>query len=325
MVVMYTTMPVLMGRMMCSVGPLVPVRGRLVRLVEDGAYTKNWVILDILSNLLIVTVSFLFLGFSAAEKPNVPLRVLAGGYVVQCLIHVVLVWFEYRRVARRRRREIDLEAASAAVASAQGSVAYKCDSLNMMASFVWGIVGLYWVKSGGKLLKQNAPLLYRLTMAYQACDLIFEMFCLAGIVMCCLLPCMIRIRYTVAGQEGAPEADLNVLPKYRFHMSSNGEKPSVGAGVMVPMDTGNGDSAAECVLLPEDAWVRIKPNASDSLAFIIHPFLSQACIGLKLDQLVQCPNPPLMISLGYLGKITEGARTDFINNGNLNGTFSIQI
>ena len=55
-------------------------------------------------------------------------------------------------------------------------------------------------------------------------------------------------------QEGASEADLNVLPKYRFQVSNDENKPDVGAGRMIPIES-NASSylAVERVLLPEDA------------------------------------------------------------------------
>lgn len=40
------------------------------------------------------------------------------------------------------------------------SVAKRCESVNTMASFLWWIVGFYWVVSGGEVLLQNAPRLY---------------------------------------------------------------------------------------------------------------------------------------------------------------------
>ena len=54
-------------------------------------------------------------------------------------------------------------------------------------------------------------------------------------------------------QEGASEADLSVLPKYKFHILSNGEKTVVGAGKLVPVETTSGYLANERLLLPEDA------------------------------------------------------------------------
>lgn len=132
-----------------------------------------------------------------------------------------------------------------------------------------------------------AVYLCRLTVVYLAFDVFFAIFCvvlacLIGIALCCCLPCIIAILYTVAGQvcnlpcpnnkpsycepfsyclcllcsskqEGASEADLSMLPKYRFQASNDDEKHGVEAGVMVPLETGNGYLPSERVLLPEDA------------------------------------------------------------------------
>ncbi|KAF3432112.1 hypothetical protein FNV43_RR26851 [Rhamnella rubrinervis] len=127
-----------------------------------------------------------------------------------------------------------------------------------MVSFLWWIVGFYWVVSGGDLLLQNAPCLYWLAVVFLAFDVFFAIFCvvlacLIGIALCCCLPCIIAILYAVAGQEGASEADLSILPKYRFQISSNEWKPAVGAGKMIPIETGSEYLATERVLLPEDA------------------------------------------------------------------------
>lgn len=56
-------------------------------------------------------------------------------------------------------------------------------------------------------------------------------------------------------QEGASETDLSVLPKYRFQVSNDENKPDihVGAGRMVPVESNVGYLAVERVLLPEDA------------------------------------------------------------------------
>ncbi|KAH9622717.1 hypothetical protein KSS87_002555 [Heliosperma pusillum] len=266
-----TTLALLLGRAAGRRGPSMMVRETAARELEerraDWGYSKPVVAVDMLWNMVFVVVSVVMLFCTVGENPDVPVRVWVGGYAVQCLVHVVLVWSEYRR--RSRRREVDLEAGNdsdgdddAAAGffgnSGQGSLAKRCESLNTMVSFVWWIIGFYWVVSGGELLLQNAPRLYWLTVVYLAFDVFFAIFCvvlacLIGIALCCCLPCIIAILYTVAGQEGASEADLSVLPKYRFQMSRNGEKPGVGAGVMVPMDTSSGYLATERVLLPEDA------------------------------------------------------------------------
>lgn len=54
----------------------------------------------------------------------------------------------------------------------------------------------------------------------------------------------------VSQQEGASDADLSMLPKYRYQVSN---KPSRGDGVMVPVETSSRYLTTERVLLHEDA------------------------------------------------------------------------
>ncbi|KAF6150793.1 hypothetical protein GIB67_020876 [Kingdonia uniflora] len=98
----------------------------------------------------------------------------------------------------------------------------------------------------------------RLAVVFLAFDVFFAIFCVAlacmiGIALCCCLPCIIAILYAVAGQEGATESDLSILPRYKYQISGNEEKLSAGAGSMVPIATPGADLTDERVLLPEDA------------------------------------------------------------------------
>ncbi|KAK4357718.1 hypothetical protein RND71_023328 [Anisodus tanguticus] len=52
--------------------------------------------------------------------------------------------------------------------------------------------------------------------------------------------------------EVASEADLSSLPKYRFHLCKDEEKPNAGAGKMVPIETSSRYLANDRILLPED-------------------------------------------------------------------------
>ncbi|XP_021746814.1 E3 ubiquitin protein ligase RIE1-like [Chenopodium quinoa] len=287
-----TALALLLGRAAGRRGPSMLVRETAARELEerraDWGYSKPVVALDMLWNMVFVVASFVMLIFTFDENPNVPIRVWICGYAVQCLVHVLLVWMEYRRrrrsgsVSARRGRDddVDVEAGEAGEfrgrydldgndsdgdddgvmfgGSAQSSFSKKCESVNTMASFLWWIVGFYWVVSGGEQLLQDAPRLYWLTVVYLAFDVFFAIFCvvlacLIGIALCCCLPCIIAILYTVAGQEGASEADLSVLPKYKFQASANDEKIDVRAGVMIPVESSSGYLASERVLLPEDA------------------------------------------------------------------------
>ncbi|RRT55475.1 hypothetical protein B296_00048442, partial [Ensete ventricosum] len=69
------------------------------------------VALDIGWNLAFAAVSVAVLGATTRERPNTPLRVWVAGYALQCVVHVLLVWAEYRRRRRRRssngRQDVD--------------------------------------------------------------------------------------------------------------------------------------------------------------------------------------------------------------------------
>ncbi|KAF5950137.1 hypothetical protein HYC85_012130 [Camellia sinensis] len=54
-------------------------------------------------------------------------------------------------------------------------------------------------------------------------------------------------------QDGASDADLNILPKYKLQISGCEEKPGVGGGRMVRVETSGGYLANERILLPKDA------------------------------------------------------------------------
>ncbi|KAJ4838952.1 E3 ubiquitin protein ligase rie1, partial [Turnera subulata] len=279
-----TTLAALLGRATGRRGPSMLVRETAARELEerraDWGYSKPVVALDMMWNAAFVTVSAVMLALTTDERPNTPLRLWICGYALQCLVHVILVWLEYQRRNPGRRRAAgnsdvesqrfqgaSLEQESddedfgdrIAFGSTRSSFTKRCESVNTMASFIWWILGFYWVVSGGDQLVQNATRLYWLAVVFLAFDVFFAIFCvvlacLIGIALCCCLPCIIAILYAVAGQEGASEADLSILPKYRFEEVTNGEKPpNVGAGKMVPLETGSGYLANERILLPEDA------------------------------------------------------------------------
>lgn len=100
-----------------------------------------------------------------------------------------------------------------------------------MFSFIWWIIGFYWISAGGDSLARDAPQLYwfvpskslisvfvviyfdmmfiwvlcRLCLTFLAFDVFFVVICVAvacliGIAVCCCLPCIIAILYAVADQ-----------------------------------------------------------------------------------------------------------------------------
>ncbi|KAL6584312.1 hypothetical protein OROMI_003601 [Orobanche minor] len=54
--------------------------------------------------------------------------------------------------------------------------------------------------------------------------------------------------------EGALEADLNILPKYKFQTSKDEHRVDLAADAMVPIETNSGYMPSERTLSPDDAW-----------------------------------------------------------------------
>ncbi|KAJ6324151.1 hypothetical protein OIU76_011447 [Salix suchowensis] len=276
-----TTLAVLLGRATGRRGPSILVRETAARELDerrsDWGYSKPVVALDVLWNAAFVVVSLTMLVVTLKERPNTPIRIWICGYSLQCLVHVILVWLEYRRRNTRRGRDEESQQQSVegenvaesedddgderdGASPPRSSAAKKCESVNTMVSFLWWIVGfllgsLWWQCP----LCKNAP---RFVLAgcgffsHLMCSLrsfVLFLACLIGIALCCCLPCIIAILYAVAGQEGASEADLSMLPKYKYQAMGDEEKSRVQAGKMVPVESSSGYLATERILLPEDA------------------------------------------------------------------------
>ncbi|VVB03812.1 unnamed protein product [Arabis nemorensis] len=85
------------------------------------------------------------------------------------------------------------------------SFAKRCEPINTVVSFIWWIIGFYWVvEEGGDKLLGEAPNLYWSSVIFLAIDVFFAVFCvvlacLVGIALCYCLPCIIALLYAVAG------------------------------------------------------------------------------------------------------------------------------
>ncbi|KAL1201094.1 E3 ubiquitin protein ligase RIE1 [Cardamine amara subsp. amara] len=265
-----TALAVLLGRITGHRAPSMLVRETAARALEerriDWGYSKPVVAADILWNAALVIASAVMLVGTIEERPNEPIRVWICGYGLQCLIHVVLVWSEYwRRNTRRRARDLEsgedyseYDNGEDSDNSTTYSFVKRCESINTVISFIWWIIGFYWVVKGGDKLLGEAPNLYWLAVIFLAIDVFFAIFCvvlacLVGIALCCCLPCIIALLYAVAGSEGVSEAELGVLPMYKFHAFHSNEKNMTGPGKMVPTPTNGLCLATERTLLAEDA------------------------------------------------------------------------
>ncbi|KAL6965115.1 hypothetical protein U1Q18_036169 [Sarracenia purpurea var. burkii] len=252
---------------------------------SDWAYSRPIVILDLVWNLAFVAVAVTVLGMSRKETPTMPLRLWIVGYALQCVLHMMCVAVEYKRRQQQRRTSADSLRSQGgwwsrtnSNSSSEGegeipgdylpeqpqsedenSVAKHLESANTMFSFIWWIIGFYWVSAGGETLTQDSTQLYWLCITFLAFDVFFVVICVAvacviGIAVCCCLPCIIAILYAVADQEGATKEDIERLPKYKFRRigefeKQNGEIQESFGGIMTECDT---DTPIEHVLSAED-------------------------------------------------------------------------
>ncbi|XAR63105.1 hypothetical protein NMG60_11022930 [Bertholletia excelsa] len=253
----------------------------------DWAYSRPIVILDLVWNFAFVAVAVAVLVVSRKETPGMPLRLWIVGYALQCVLHMVCVSVEYKR---RQLQHISpdnfqsrrtggwwsrINSNSSSESDGVGgrdyppdrpniedetSVAKHLESANTMFSFIWWIIGFYWVSAGGDNLTQDSPQLYWLCITFLAFDVFFVVICVAvacviGIAVCCCLPCIIAILYAVADQEGATKEDIEQLTKYKFRrigefQKQSGEIQESFGGIMTECDT---DMPIEHVLSLEDA------------------------------------------------------------------------
>ncbi|KAK7265550.1 hypothetical protein RJT34_33170 [Clitoria ternatea] len=257
---------------------------------SDWAYSKPVVILDILWNFVFVAAAATVLVLSRFENPSMPLRLWIVGYALQCVLHVVCVCIEYQRRSRLREQS---NANAAAVNSGNlssgsmdgsgqyislaqleddgVSIAKHLESANTMFSFIWWVVGFYWVSADSQALVQDSPQLYWLCIVFLGFDVFFVVFCIAlaciiGIAVCCCLPCIIALLYAVADQEGASKEDIEQLSKFKFQrnethekLASNNTQGAVG-GIMTEC---NADPPIEHVLSDDDAECCICLSAYD--------------------------------------------------------------
>ncbi|CAH8382483.1 unnamed protein product [Eruca vesicaria subsp. sativa] len=240
---------------------------------SDWAYSKPVVVLDMVWNLAFVSVAVAVIVMSRNENPIMPLRVWLLGYALQCVLHMVCVGVEYRRRNRMRSNRTPRSSSSSSsmeedalgsrrssheqIESESNSFAKHLESANTMFSFIWWIIGFYWVSAGGQELAQESPRIYWLSIVFLGFDVFFVVFCVAlacviGIAVCCCLPCIIAVLYAVADQEGASKEDIEQLTKFKFRKVGDVNKHAEGNtdGIMTECGT---DSPVEHTLLQEDA------------------------------------------------------------------------
>lgn len=232
---------------------------------DDWSYSFPVVALDAAWNSAFITAAIAALFFTRSLSPRLPLRLWVAGYALQCVVHVVCVCVEYRR--RCSRLTVDdggegqgLPLLQERYGEESSALMRYIESANTMFSFVWWIIGFYWIFIGGRALQQDSPTLYWLCIAFLVLDLFFVMFCVAlasviAAAVCCCLPCIIAILYVLADRGGASKEEIELLPKYTFHRigseeKSNEETPTPCGGILKECGT---DSPIERSLTAEDA------------------------------------------------------------------------
>ncbi|KAL6652208.1 hypothetical protein ACP70R_011133 [Stipagrostis hirtigluma subsp. patula] len=273
----------------------------------DWAYSRPVVALDLLWNLCFITVAAVVLVLSRDEDSPMPLRTWVTGYALQCIVHMVCVGIEYRMRHSRRGgapAPDDEERGSDGSSSSSdedvreherrgrradyASIAKHLESANTMFSFIWWIIGFYWISAGGEEVIRDAPQLYWLCIVFLAFDVFFVVFCVAlaciiGIAVCCCLPCIIAILYAVSDQEGASEDDIRQIPRYKFRRTDEPEKQAVDpmgpfGGIMTECGT---NQPIEKVLAAEDA-------RSAVFAFL-HMTMVWSCVNSLVDTISTAP------------------------------------
>lgn len=248
--------------------PSMAVRETAAQEIEDRqvdwAYSSPVVALDVAWNSAFVAAAAAALIVSRSNHLHLPLRLWAAGYALQCVIHVVCVCVEFRR--RRRRWNAPGEVGGGQGSEESSSVIRQLESANTMFSFVWWMIGFYWICVGGHALQQESPTLYWLCIVFLVLDLFFVMFCVAlasviAAAVCCCLPCIIAILYVLTDRGGASKEDIELLPKYKFHQTGSEQKvsdatPGPCEGVMTECETNSpivrrltADDAECCICL----------------------------------------------------------------------------
>ncbi|KAE9599720.1 putative transcription factor C2H2 family [Lupinus albus] len=236
--------------------PLLPITTVHRRMLFSGdtevdgdhancVYWRPLVVLDMVWNLAFTIVAAGVLLTTLDERPNTPLRVWLCGYAIDCVIHIVFVYFQYSSSSPTPYR-----------------VMKKLEPVNTVASSVWWAIGFYWIVVGDQYLLEDSPRLYWLTVIFLAIDVFAIVFCigLASIVffaLICSIP-VIAVAFAMRVKEGASEEDIMSLPKYRFSQSNS----------LVMVDDQKQSSIGSC-----------KGNHTSELS--VHPDDSECCICLS--------------------------------------------
>ncbi|KAL5699822.1 hypothetical protein ACHQM5_030666 [Ranunculus cassubicifolius] len=113
---------------------------------QQNSSSGAWMMVPV-TNLILIIVSFVILLCSQKEEPTEPIRAWVIVYIVLLLLQQCI--------------------SCAGFCSSDGGCmasAVMCNSLLALVAFIWWIVGICWVVSGGHTLQAQAPHLYWLSV-----------------------------------------------------------------------------------------------------------------------------------------------------------------
>lgn len=120
---------------------------------------------------------------------------------------------------------------------------------------------------------------------FLAFDVFFAIFCIAlacviGIALCCCLPCIIAFLYAIAGQKGASDADISILPRFRFRQVNQEAKFDLEnqKAVTLTVAEPTRDSIDEIALSPEDSVSIFSPFLFSFLSLYAHRKVKNNCM-----------------------------------------------
>ncbi|CAI9261181.1 unnamed protein product [Lactuca saligna] len=253
-----TTLSIFFGLLSGRRGDSLKVRESAAQQLEnrrdDWGYSLPVVAIDTTWNLAVVVVSIAMLFWTAREQPNMPVRAWICVYALQCVMHVVLLWLEYRRRNLRaatassdpsNRDRISFGNSSAFDVTSAEKI---WETFNKIFQYLWWLVAFCWLIPNFEM--HSAPHLFWSVLNQ------YNPGVITGLAVSFCLPCVLSFLDFMGCQGGASEAEISVLPKYRFVVHTD------NGGRMVPFETND----------PDFSRVHVLPIEEEDCCICLYPY-----------------------------------------------------